>query len=111
MSIDFDDFLKVDMRAGRVIAVEDFDRAKKPSYRIQVDFGPEVGTKWSSVQARAEYTKDKLIDAIVIGVVNLPPRNIAGFMSEFLTVGVPAEDGSLSLLMPTRGAKVGGRVY
>ena len=109
--ISFDEFMKVDMRVGKVIAVEDFPRARKPSYKVQVDFGPEIGVKWTSVQAKREYTKEELLGMQVIGVVNLAPKNIAGFISEFLMLGVPAEDGSLSLLIPSRPARIGGRVY
>lgn len=108
----YEDFLKLDMRVGKVLDVEDHDRARNPSYKVKVDFGPEVGVKWSSVQAKREYTKEELLGREVIGVVNFPPRNIAGFMSEVLLLGVPAEDGSLSLLEPSRRpVKLGGKVY
>jgi len=110
-TISYEDFTKVDIRAGRIIDVQDFDRARRPTYKVQVDFGPEVGIKVSSVQAKAEYKKDELLNKIVVGVVNFPPKNIAGFMSEALILGVPAEDGTLSLLSPTRGATLGGKVY
>lgn len=109
--ITYDDFAKVDIRVGKIVAVEDFPRARHPSYRVQVDFGPEAGTKWSSVQAKREYTKDEMLGRYVLGVVNFPPKNIAGFMSECLVLGVPAEDDSLSLIMPSRPAKVGGKLY
>lgn len=110
-TISFDDFLKVEMRVGKIIKVENFDKAKKPTYKVQVDFGEEVGPRWSSVQARTEYAKEEMLGRLVIGVVNFPPKNIAGFMSEVLILGVPAEDGSLSLLIPSRGARIGGHVY
>lgn len=106
-----EDFTKVDMRVGRVIQVEDFERARKPSYKVKVDFGPEIGVKWSAVQAKKEYRKEELLGRQVIGVIDLPPKNIAGFMSEALLLGVPAENGSLSLLKPDRPAQIGGRVY
>ncbi len=109
--VTYDDFLKLDLRTGRIVEVLDFDRAKKPTYKLRVDFGAEVGEKWSSAQAKREYAKDELLGRLVIGVVNLPPKNIAGFLSEALILGVPAEDGSLSLLAPTRGGAPGGRVY
>lgn len=110
--ITYEDFSKVDMRVGKIIQVEDFERAQKPSYKVKVDFGPEIGVKWSSVQAKREYTKEELIGWQVVGVVNFPPKNIAGFMSEVLLLGVPAEDGSLSLLEPSRRpAQLGGKVY
>jgi len=109
--ITFDDFLKVDMRVGKVVAVEDFPRAHKPSYKVQVDFGSEIGVKWTSAQAKRDYKTEELIGRLVIGVVNFPPKNIGGFMSEFLMLGVLAEDDGLSLLTPDRPAKIGGRVY
>ncbi|HUY79319.1 MAG TPA: tRNA-binding protein [Ktedonobacterales bacterium] len=110
-TIAYDDFAKVDVRVGRVVAVEDFPRARKPAYKLQIDFGPEVGVKWSSVQAKSDYTKDELLGRLVVCVVNLSPRNIAGFQSEVLTLGVPAEDGGLALLVPSRPAAPGGRMY
>ena len=109
--INFDDFLKVDMRAGKIIEVEDFERAKKPTYKVKIDFGPEIGIKNSSVQAKSDYTKEQLLNMQIIGVVNFPPKNIAGFMSEVLILGVYAEDGALSILTPSgKPAKLGGRV-
>lgn len=107
----YDDFTKLDIRAGKIVHVEDFERARKPTYKVQVDFGTEVGLKWSSVQAKREYASDKLLGMLVVGIVNFPPKNIAGFMSEVLILGVPAEDGSLSVLTPSRGATLGGHVY
>lgn len=109
--IDFDDFLKVDIRVGVIVAVEDFDRARKPTYKIQVDFGEEIGRKWSSAQAKSVYTPAELIGKQVIAVVNLPPKNIAGFMSEVLILGVPGQDDEVALLTPSRPAKLGGRLY
>ena len=106
-----EEFEQIDMRVGRVVHVEDFPRAKKPSYRVQIDFGPEVGTKWSSVAAKREYTPQEMLGRLVVGVINFPPRNIAGFNSEVLLLGVPTEEGSLSLLQPSRPAAIGGRVY
>ena len=109
--IDYDDFAKVDMRVGKVIAVEEFPRAKKPTYKVQVDFGAEIGIKWSSVQAKTNYTKEEMLGRQVIAVVNFLPKNIAGFMSEVLILGVPTTDYELSLLLPSKLAMVGGRVY
>jgi len=108
--VTFEDFQKLDMRVGVVKEVEDFPRAKKPSYRVTVDFGEEVGLKSSSVQA-TNYTKEELVGMQVIGVVNFPPRNIAGFMSEVLILGVPGADGQLSILIPSHVATQGGAVY
>jgi tRNA-binding protein len=109
--ISYDDFAKVDMRVGIIVHAEDFPRARNPSYKVQVDFGAEIGVKWSSVQAKRDYTLEELLGRQVIGVVNFPPKNIAGFQSEALLLGVIAEDSGLSLLMPDREAKIGTRVY
>lgn len=109
--IAYADFARVDMRVGRICEVTDFPRARTPSYRVVVDFGPEVGKRASSVQAAQVYRPEDLLDTPVVAVVNMPPKNIAGFSSEVLILGVPAEDGTLSLLRPDRGARPGGRVY
>ncbi len=105
------DFDRVDMRVGRIIEVVDHTRAQKPSYKVKLDFGPDIGVKGSSVRAKESYSIDDLMNRLVIAVVNLEPRNIAGFQSEVLILGVPAEDSSLSILGPTRGGQLGGRVY
>src|SRR5207244_2061227 len=105
------DFMKVDMRTGRVVHVEDFERARKPAYKVKVDFGPEIGVKWSSIQAKREYRPEEIIGRLVIGVVNFPPKNIAGFMSEVLILGVPSADGGVVLLQPGDEAMIGGRAY
>lgn len=108
----YEDFEKLDIRVGQIISVEDFERVRKPSYRVSVDFGPEVGIRQSSVQAKVEYQPEELLHRQVVGVVNFPPKNIAGFLSEVLLLGVPGEDGGLSLLEPSRRpARLGGRVY
>jgi tRNA-binding protein len=109
--ISFDDFLKVDMRAGEIVAVEDFPRARNPSYKITVDFGPEIGRRTTSAQAKTGYEQEELLGAFVVAVVNFPPKNIAGFQSEMLILGVDAGDGTLSLLHPGRGTTKGARVY
>lgn len=105
-----EDFQRLDLRTGVILVAEDFPRARTPAYRVTVDFGPDIGTKRSSVQAM-NYDKDALIGMQVIGVVNLLPRNIAGFRSEVLILGVPGEDGALALLTPSRPARIGGAVY
>jgi tRNA-binding protein len=104
------DLLNIDMRVGEIVAVEDFARARHPSYKIKVNFGGDLGEKWSAAQA-TNYTREELIGRRVVAVVNLAPRNIAGFMSECLILGVPGEDGQVSLLTPSRPAPLGGRVY
>ena len=106
----YDDFLKLDMRSGEIVEVQDFPRARNPAYKVRVNFGPDVGERWSSVQA-TNYAKEELIGRQVIGVVNFPPKNIAGFQSECLILGVTGEDGKLSLLVPSRPALLGSKVY
>jgi len=109
-TISFEDFSKVDLRTGKIIQVEDFPQARKPAYKVKVDFGPEIGIKQSSVQA-TNYSKDELMGKTVVGVVNFAPKNIAGFQSEVLLLGVPGEDGKLSLLVPSKAAKIGEKVF
>ena len=109
-TISFDDFLKVEMRVGEIVEVQDFPRARNPSYKVRVFFGDEIGERWSSAQV-AHYAKADLIGRQVIAVVNFPAKNIAGFMSECLILGVPDAEGKVSLLTPTHPAVIGGRVY
>ena len=108
--IGFDDFLKIDIRVGRVVKVEDFPKARQPSYKFEVDFGEEIGTRRSCAQL-TNYTKEELAGQQVVAVVNFPPRNVAGFFSEVLILGVPLADGAVSLLQPQDEAVLGGRVY
>lgn len=108
--IEFSDFDQVDVRVGEIVDVEDFPRARQPSYKVTVDFGEELGTRRSSVQA-TNYPKADLVGSQVVCVVNLGPKNIAGFESEILVLGVPGVDGNLSLLKPSRQAKLGSRMY
>ena len=90
-----DDFLKLDIRVGKVIEVSDFPEAKKPAYKLKIDFGSEIGVKNSSVQIIALYSKEELVGKLVLGVVNFPPRKIGPFESEVLTLGIPDADGKL----------------
>ena len=108
--ITFDDFEKVDIRAGVILEVEDFPKARNPSYKAKVDFGAEIGVKWTAMQA-TKYPKEELVGMQVVGVVNFSPKNIAGFLSEVLILGVPQPDGTVSILTPTRPAVLGGRAY
>ena len=110
MTIEYSDFEKVDVRVGVITDVEDFPRARNPSYKLTIDFGPEIGTKRSSAQVTT-YTHDELRGMRVVAVVNFEPRNIAGFMSEVLVLGVPDADGNVTLLSPTREVPLGGRMY
>jgi tRNA-binding protein len=108
--IDFDDFLKVDMRVGRVVAVEDFPEARKPAYKLTIDFGPEIGAKRSSAQITS-YAKDELEGRLVVAVVNFPPRQIGPFMSEVLTLGASDEEGRVILLAPDTAVPLGARIH
>ena len=109
--ISYDDFEKVDIRVGKIIKVEDFPQARKPAYKLQIDFGPEIGVKRSSAQITKYYTKDELLGRLVMGVVNFPPKQIGPFRSECLTLGVPDEHGNVVLLSPTQDVPVGGKMF
>ncbi len=97
-TITFEDFTKVDLRVGRIIAAEDFPEARKPAYKLQIDFGPEIGIKKSSAQITALYTKDQLLNRLVVAVVNFPPKQVGKFMSECLVLGAYKAEGEVSLL-------------
>lgn len=109
-----DDFDRLDIRAGRVIEVEAFPQARKPSYKLKIDFGP-LGIRQSSAQLTAHYTPEQLVGRIVVAVVNFPPRRIAGFSSEVLVLGVPdtgvAREGGVVLLVPEQEVEPGARVF
>ena len=98
--ISWNDFEKVDLRSGTIIKVEDFPEARKPAYKITVDFGDTVGIKRSSAQITDHYTKDELLGKQIIGVVNFPPKQIGPFISEFLITGLIKDDGSVILAVP-----------
>ncbi len=108
--ISYDDFRRVDMRVGKVIKVEDFPKARNPSYKFEVDFGSEVGIKRSAAQL-TNYAKEELLGRQVVAVVNFPPKNIAGFISEVLILGVDMKGGVVSMLQPRDEAIIGARVY
>lgn len=103
-------FFEVEMRVGRIVAAEALAKAKKPAYRLRIDFG-EHGLRHSSAQITDLYAPDELVGRLVVAVTNLPPRRIAGFVSEVLVLGVPDEQGRVTLLEPERDVPVGGRVH
>jgi tRNA-binding protein len=107
-----EDFEKLDIRVGKVIQVEDFPEARKPAYKLTIDFGAEVGIKQSSAQLTHLYRKEELLGKLVLGVVNFPPRKIGPFESETLTLGVPDGEGRVILVIPDReNATIGGRLF
>ena len=109
--IDFADFLKVDVRVGTVVEVQDFPEARKPAFKLLIDFGPTIGRKKSSAQITRHYAKDELIGRRVAAVVNFPPRQIGPFMSEVLTLGFPDEEGEVVLIGPDLAVPNGGRLF
>src|SRR5579859_1594565 len=109
--ITYNDFEKVDIRVGKIVQVDDFLKARKPAYKLLIDFGPEIGLKRSSAQITRHYTKEELIGRLVMGVVNFPPKQIGPFMSETLTLGVPDENGEVVLLTPTKDVPIGGKMF
>ena len=109
--IAFDDFMKVDIRIGRVVKAEAFPEARKPAYKLTIDFGDTIGIKRSSAQITTHYTLDQLADRKVACVVNFAPRQIGPFMSEVLTLGFPDEAGEVVLAGVDRDAVVGGRLF
>lgn len=107
-----EDFDRLDVRVGRVVEAADFPEARKPAYRLTIDFGAEVGVKKSSAQLVSLYAKEELEGRLVLGVVNFPPRRIGPFLSEVLTLGVPNERGEVVLIAPDeKGAVIGGRLF
>ena len=109
--ISFDDFLKVDIRVGRVVNAEPYPEARKPAIKLWVDYGDEIGVKKSSAQITRHYTPEALIGRQVMGVVNFPPRQIGPFMSEALVLGVPDADGEVVLIGPGQDVPLGGRLF
>ena len=110
-SITFDDFQKVELRVGRILQVEDFPEARKPAYKLQIDFGPEIGIKKSSAQITTLYTKEQLKDRLVVAVVNFAPKQIGPFISECLTCGASDVDGNVVLLGLDHDVPLGAKIF
>ena len=110
-TISFDDFLRVDIRLGTIVSAQAFPQARKPAYRLKIDFGAEIGVKNSSAQITKHYQLDELVGRQVAAVVNFPPRQIGPFMSEVLTLGFPDAAGEVVLIGPSLGAPNGGRLF
>ncbi len=111
MTITIEDFLSVDIRVGTIVDAQEFPEAKKPAFKLWVDFGPELGIKKTSAQITANYKMNELIGRQVAGVVNFPPRQIGKYMSEFLVLGFPDETGAVTLIQPSKAVPNGGRLY
>ena len=109
--ITYGDCEKVDIRVGKIIRVEDFPEARKPAYKLTIDFGPEIGIKKSSVQIVDLYKKEDLKGLLILGVVNFPPKQIGPFISEVLTVGVANEEGQVVLVRPDKTAVLGSKLF
>jgi tRNA-binding protein len=107
--ITFDDFLAVDMRVGRVVEVEDFPQARKPAWKLRIDFGPEIGVKRSSAQI-TNYPREQLEGSLVVAVVNFPPRQVGPVLSEVLVLGGIEADGTVLILRPDGDATPGARI-
>ena len=111
MTISYEDFERVEIRVGTIVDARDFSRARKPLYRLTIDFGPDVGTRESAAGLPGRYELDELVGRQVVAVLNLGPRNIAGFQSECLTLGIPDAQGETILLTPTHEVPNGGSLF
>ncbi len=107
----FESFQKVEIRVGQIIDVHDFPEARKPAYKLTINLGTEVGVKKSSAQIVHHYTKESLLNKLVLCLVNVGPRQIGPFVSEVLTLGVPDKDGNVVLITPDKNVPVGGRLF
>lgn len=110
MTINWDDFAKIDIRTGTIIDVKDFPKARKPAYQLMIDFGNEIGIKRSSAQITSHYSKEDLLNRQIIAVVNFPAKQIADFISECLVLGVYDENNDVILLQPSKEIKNGQKI-
>ncbi|MAZ76546.1 MAG: tRNA-binding protein [Micavibrio sp.] len=111
MTIDYNDFLKVDIRVGKILKAEEFPEARNPAYKLQIDFGDEIGIKKTSAQITQNYTLNELNEKLVAAVVNFPPKQIGPFMSEVLTLGFMDENNHVVLISPDKNVPLGGRLH
>ena len=111
MPISYDDFSKVDIRVGTIVGAEPYPEARRPAYKLQVDFGAEIGVKRSSVQITVHYKLDELVGKQVAAVVNFPPKQIGKFMSEVLVLGFPDAAGAVVLVVPDKAVPNGGKLF
>ena len=109
--ITYQDFENVDIRVGKIIGAKDFPEARKPAYKLEIDFGPEIGVKKSSVQIVKHYTKEELVGKQIIGVVNFPPKQIGPFFSEVLTLGLADVNNDVVLLSPDKEVPLGNKMF
>lgn len=111
MTITFDDFLKLDIRLGRIIKAEEFPEARNPAYNLYIDFGDEIGERKTSAQVTQNYRTKELQNKLIAAVVNFPPKQIGPFMSEVLVLGFEDEDGNITLVSPDKDIPIGGRLH
>ena len=109
--LSYAEFDRVDIRVGRIVEVQDFPEARKPAFKLRIDFGPEIGVRKSSAQVTKYYSKESLVNRLVVAVVNFPPKQVGPIMSEVLTLGVPDADGAVVLLQPERDVPLGGKMF
>jgi len=111
MTIGYEDFVRVDIRVGTIVAAEPYPEARRPAYKLQVDFGPEIGVKRTSAQLTVHYRPEELLGRQVAAVVNFPPKQIGKFMSEILMLGFPDAEGAVVLIAPDKRVPNGGKLF
>lgn len=109
--ITYEDFEKIDIRVGKIVDVQDFPEARRPAYKLWVDFGAEMGIKKTSAQVTQNYTPETLKGRLVAAVINFPPKQIGKYMSEVLVLGFPDAQGNVTLIVPDKDIPLGGRLY